>query len=563
MAPGQNFCGGCGAQLKNACPGCNTINPPFFKYCGQCGRNLVEVASVLLDRAGLILAADTKASQLISPKAKTLKGKPFSLYIKNDDLVIFYSHWNELIRSSQRQSVEIELKPAPKTTIHAQIEMNLLRDKKSRAPRIHMTLSDMTALRRSLQDAQVMQDLINLIFSWVDDFHPSQENGREKTIGSMLEKVGLYTIAQYGFISRIDVKEKCLLTDFTWQLSLDAEAPPLPAMPMALMARLFEKLINDRQLVVPNTQTLSRLERKALHEWHQMDLGAILCHVIYRKKTPIGIIGVATKHPTPWSDDAVSLVKLAGRLMAEALPFSRPGLTVIQHRKKRERSDDRSIRKAAETPLETIDIGDIEIIEEPPKPKKNITRKPRPSVGGRAEGAVAPRMKFGTDKQAGDEGRRPVFAGDDGKYVMTCPQCGFQDVVSARLFEMMGSAVRIKCPCGHRFRIIRELRSIYRKQVRLEGYFAQARYTGNMVAPGDVWGPMVVQNLSKAGLKFSCGNAGQLRPGDRLQVRFNLDNANQTLIKKTVIVKSVHADTVGVQFHGTDRYDAALGFYFL
>jgi hypothetical protein len=146
---------------------------------------------------------------------------------------------------------------------------------------------------------------------------------------------------------------------------------------------------------------------------------------------------------------------------------------------------------------------------------------------------------------------------------MTCPQCGFQDIVSARLFEMMGSAVRVKCPCGHRFRIIRELRSIYRKQVRLEGYFAQARYTGNMVAPGDVWGPMVVQNLSKAGMKFSCANARQLRMGDRLQVRFNLDNANQTLIKKTVIVKSVNADMVGVQFHGTDRYDAALGFYFL
>ena len=189
MAPGQNYCGGCGGQLKNACPGCSTINPPFFKYCGQCGRNLVEVASVLLDRAGLILAADSKASKLISPKATTLRGKPFSLYVKNDDLVIFYSHWNELIRSSQRQSVEIELKPAPKTTIHAQIEMNLLRDKKSRTPRIHMTLSDMTAQRRSLQDAQVMQDLINLIFTWVDDFHPSQETGRDKTIGSMLEKM--------------------------------------------------------------------------------------------------------------------------------------------------------------------------------------------------------------------------------------------------------------------------------------------------------------------------------------------------------------------------------------
>jgi hypothetical protein len=172
-------------------------------------------------------------------------------------------------------------------------------------------------------------------------------------------------------------------------------------------------------------------------------------------------------------------------------------------------------------------------------------------------------MKFGMDPQRGDDGRNPVFAGEDGRFLMTCPECGFQDAVSDRLFEKMGSAVRVQCPCGHRFRIIRELRSAYRKAVRLDGYFAQALGSGNKLASGDVWGPMVVQNLSRAGLQFSCGNADLLRRGDRLQVRFNLDNANQTLIKKTVTVKSVHGNTVGCQFHGTDAYDAALGFYFL
>jgi hypothetical protein len=128
---------------------------------------------------------------------------------------------------------------------------------------------------------------------------------------------------------------------------------------------------------------------------------------------------------------------------------------------------------------------------------------------------------------------------------------------------MMGSAVRVQCPCSHRFRIIRELRSTFRKKVRLEGYFAQAAHNGNKLASGNVWGPMVVQNLSRSGLKFTCANAGLLRIGDRLQVRFNLDNANQTLIKKSVLVKSVYMETVGCQFHGRDRFDAALGFYFL
>lgn len=563
-APGLNYCGGCGAQLKNACPGCSTINPPFFKYCGQCGRNLLEVGSVLLNRAGLILSADATALKVIGQEPGTVKGKPFSLFIKVDDLVIFYSHWNELIRSSQGQSVEIELSPSPGTTIHAQVEMSLLRGREGQTPRIHMAISDMTDLRLAMQDAQVMHDLINLIFTWVDDFHPSQENGRDKTIGGVLEKVGLFAAAQYGFISRIDVKEKSLVTDFIWRLSPDAETPShSPSMPIALMARIFDKLIRDRQFLVNDTGTLSGLERKVLREWHKADLGAIMCHVLYRRKTPIGVIGVATRRPTHWSDYAVSLVKLAGRLMAEVLPASRPGLTVIQPRKETVPADGIVTPEPKAPPLETIDITDIEIIEEPPEAKQPAPQRSKRPPGDRSEGVVKPRMKFASDKKPGVKGRKAVFPGDDGKYLMTCPQCGFQDTVSARLFELMGSAVRVQCPNNHRFRIIRELRTIYRKQVRLGGYFAQALQNGNKLTSGDVWGPMVVQNLSKAGLKFSCGNANQLRIGDRLQVRFNLDNANQTLIKKAVLVRSVHADTVGCQFDGADKYDAALGFYFL
>lgn len=563
-ASGLNYCGSCGAQLKNACPGCSTINPPFFKYCGQCGRNLMEVGSVLLNRAGLILSADATALKVIGQKAGTVKGKPFSLFIKVDDLVIFYSHWNELMRSSQGQSVEIELSPSPGTTTHAQVDMSLLRGKQGRTPRIHMAISDITDLRLATQDAQAMHDLINLIFTWVDDFHPSRENGRDKTIGGVLEKVGLFAAAQYGFISRIDVKEKSLMTDFIWRLSPDAETPShSPSMPIALMARMFDKLIRDRQLVINDTGTLSSLERKVLREWHQADLGAIMCHVLYRRKTPIGVIGVAAMQPTHWSDYAASLVKLAGRLMAEVLPLSRPGLTVIRPRKEPVPADDIIPPEPTTPSLETIDIADIEIIEEPPEVKPPAGGRPKRAAGKRSEGAVKPRMKFASDKKPGDKDRKAVFPGDDGKYLMTCPQCGFQDTVSGRLFEIMGSAVRVQCPNNHRFRIIRELRTSYRKQVRLEGYFAQALHTGNKLTSGDVWGPMVVQDLSKAGLKFTCGNANQLRIGDRLQVRFNLDNANQTLIKKAVLVKSVHADTVGCHFDSADQYDAALGFYFL
>jgi class 3 adenylate cyclase len=41
-APGQAFCGSCGASLGLVCSSCGTENPAGYKFCGQCGAALVS-----------------------------------------------------------------------------------------------------------------------------------------------------------------------------------------------------------------------------------------------------------------------------------------------------------------------------------------------------------------------------------------------------------------------------------------------------------------------------------------------------------------------------------------
>ena len=36
----MGFCGSCGAPLRNECPKCGFDNPPDFKFCGRCGREM-------------------------------------------------------------------------------------------------------------------------------------------------------------------------------------------------------------------------------------------------------------------------------------------------------------------------------------------------------------------------------------------------------------------------------------------------------------------------------------------------------------------------------------------
>lgn len=40
-APGQRFCGTCGATLVTNCPNCGACVPPGYRFCGTCGAGLV------------------------------------------------------------------------------------------------------------------------------------------------------------------------------------------------------------------------------------------------------------------------------------------------------------------------------------------------------------------------------------------------------------------------------------------------------------------------------------------------------------------------------------------
>jgi class 3 adenylate cyclase len=43
-APGQKFCGECGAALTGVCASCGTQNPPGQKFCGECGAAMAAQA---------------------------------------------------------------------------------------------------------------------------------------------------------------------------------------------------------------------------------------------------------------------------------------------------------------------------------------------------------------------------------------------------------------------------------------------------------------------------------------------------------------------------------------
>ncbi len=546
----QNFCGGCGHQLKNVCSGCGTINPPFFRFCGQCGRNLADVGTVMLDRAGLMMEADAAATDLLDSKDGGLIGKPFALFVHVDDLVLYYSHWNELIRTGRRQNLEIEIRPTRDTVIHAQLVLRLLGDPADEAIRIRMEIGDVSDRRQILQALQEKQDLLEIITSLAAISKPLLSGMGGKTIGGVLEKIGLISEGHFGFIDRIDAARRQVVSEFQWRAAKSPtdETPQSAGIALKRLRPVIEKLLKGRLYAVEDLTALSVQERQTWHIWHRWETGAVMCQMIHLRQRPVGIIGLAKKIPGRWSSEAILLVRLAGRLIADTLPQARPGRAVIKRASARTSNSPPS-PKPQKIP-EVIDVEEIEIIiDEAEESRKAAT--------------ASDRMEIRSDEESGADGGLRLFAVDGADYQLTCPKCGRQETVAPAVFEKMGAVLRVNCPCQCSFRIIRELRQTYRKAVRLDGLFAQDVSHLNKMAVVNVWGPMVVTNISKTGLKFTAEKASLLRQGDRVHLRFYLDNSSKTLIKKPAQVKSIRGDTVGCEFLGSDRYDVTLGFYFL
>jgi hypothetical protein len=235
-------------------------------------------------------------------------------------------------------------------------------------------------------------------------------------------------------------------------------------------------------------------------------------------------------------------------LISETLPKSLSGDSVF-------RRSDVSVPKDSvkDIPLHTKEVIDLEEIEVIIDEQEAIetTR------------GIDERMLIEPIQEGDPDSAQRVFATNDGAYVLQCPKCERSEFVSVDHFETSSWILNVTCPCSCSFRIIREMRKVYRKEVQLSGSFTHDSDDLNRLEVSGKWFPMEVTNISKSGLNFKTGMSRSLQVDGNVQLRFNLDNSSESLIYKSAMIKSVRQNNVGCQFQNIDKYDTTLGFYFL
>ncbi|MGA2223003.1 MAG: PilZ domain-containing protein [Syntrophobacteraceae bacterium] len=139
---------------------------------------------------------------------------------------------------------------------------------------------------------------------------------------------------------------------------------------------------------------------------------------------------------------------------------------------------------------------------------------------------------------------------------LVCSQCGCAREINVSNLPDIGKVYKVKCKCIHPFSVAFDKRKDKRKRTKLIGtYFFEHSMTDSIID---------VVDLSRGGIAFIRTDNNTLKIGDRLIIRFNLDNLEQDTIECVITIRNILGNRVCGQFldmrGGMNRM---LGFYML
>lgn len=139
-----------------------------------------------------------------------------------------------------------------------------------------------------------------------------------------------------------------------------------------------------------------------------------------------------------------------------------------------------------------------------------------------------------------------VFVSHDNMATFVCPKCKNTKRMNVISFLKLENIVKLKhtCTCKHIYSVILERRKCIRKKVHL---------TGNLIR-GKEQKPLVINELSRYGLKFKVFFKTKIEIGDQLLIEFTLDDAKRSVTKQKIVVRNKIDQYNGAEFITTEHY---------
>lgn len=148
-----------------------------------------------------------------------------------------------------------------------------------------------------------------------------------------------------------------------------------------------------------------------------------------------------------------------------------------------------------------------------------------------------------------------VYIRDNDTATFVCPSCGAVKHFDAARYRQQRHTLSVRCRCQHVFSVLLDFRRYFRKQTNLQG-------TYEIISEGGVGGGMIhISNISRGGIGFTVSGVHRIEKDQLLQIEFQLNDKNKTVLKKQAVVRAVKDNNVGCEFKCNADLDKALGFF--
>jgi RNase P subunit RPR2 len=139
------------------------------------------------------------------------------------------------------------------------------------------------------------------------------------------------------------------------------------------------------------------------------------------------------------------------------------------------------------------------------------------------------------------EETKQVYPDKHGNVTLVCHECGYVHRIDISPYKESGKSNRLSITCkncGHALEALISFRKHYRKETNLPGTCTTQSAHTNKTISGEFSG-IVVKNVSLSGIGFIVKSPLRAKEGDILNVKFKLDDPNQTVISKQVVVHRI------------------------
>lgn len=136
-----------------------------------------------------------------------------------------------------------------------------------------------------------------------------------------------------------------------------------------------------------------------------------------------------------------------------------------------------------------------------------------------------------------------------------CPHCQKTHRIPVAAQKGLNHKIVSSCSCQNRYEVNLNCRQSYRKEVNLAGEMQ------NLSTGSEDWHAIGVADLSMSGLRFNTSSPEDITIGDRLNVRFTLDDQQAKEIDKEVRVIDIKGDYYRCEFLNLAYQEKELGSY--